>query len=89
MATTTKAAEAAVKNVWEIMVPVFLPKIPGDESQVFVGVNGQSFLIPRGKRFEVPKPVADVLMASDEAKSVADEYAAAEREKMNHIFGAP
>lgn len=88
-AVTPVTEEVIHTDPMEVMVPVFLPKIPGDDETVFVGLNGKAWLIPRGKRFEVPKPVAEILFQSDEFKAAADEHSATEQQKMHTVFGAP
>ena len=87
MATNKQPVEAPV-NEMEIMESVYIPKAAGEDSHVFVGLNGKAWNIPRGKRWDVPKPVADILRASEEAKGKADEYAEAERKKKDTVFGA-
>jgi hypothetical protein len=40
---------------------ILLPYAPGEDSVVFVGLNGKGYTINRGERAEVPKAVADIL----------------------------
>lgn len=75
-------------NPMEIMETVYIPKAAGEDANVFVGLNGKAWIIPRGKRCEVPQPVADILRMSEEAKNMADEYADAERKKKDKVYGA-
>lgn len=42
-------------------VPVFVQMVSGEESSLFVAVNGKGYQIPRGKQVEVPKPVAEII----------------------------
>ena len=59
----------------EEMVEVRLPKAPKTEQNFqFVGVNGKTFQVPRGKTVNVPKPVAEVLANSEAARQAAEEY---------------
>lgn len=88
MAAKTQPDTAPAMNPMDIMESVYIPKAAGEDANVFVGLNGKAWIIPRGKRCEVPKPVADILRMSEEAKDKADEYAASEREKKNTVFGA-
>ena len=60
MATTKKAAEEAVEVTEESlneMITIRLPIIPGKEKQeaLYVGVNGKSWVVPRGVDFELPR----------------------------------
>lgn len=75
-------------NPMEIMETVYIPKAAGEDANVFVGLNGKAWIIPRGKRCEVPQPVADILRMSEDAKNMADEYADAERKKKDKVYGA-
>lgn len=70
-------------------VSVLLPKISGEDANQFVAVNGQSFLIPRGKRVEVPKAIALVLEESERMREQSDEYSEEEIRKINIVQGAP
>lgn len=73
----------------EEIVEVFLPKVPGETPSVWVGVNGEGWQFPRGKKTKVPKRVADVLERSQQAQDDADEYSDEEQKKMTVIQGAP
>lgn len=70
-------------------VKIRLPKIPGEESTQFVAVNGQSFLIPRGKDVEVPKAVALVLEESMRMREASDEYSEEMIRLSKIVQGAP
>lgn len=66
---------AGTSKNWEEMVEVRLPKAPKTEQNFqFVGVNGKTFQVPRGKTVNVPKPVAEVLANSEAARQAAEEY---------------
>lgn len=44
----------------EELVSLRIDRVPGDDDpHVFVGLNGKNYLIPKGKRVEVPKAVAE------------------------------
>lgn len=79
---TTKTPETK-----PVMETVFIPKIPGEDETVFVGINGKSWLIPRGKSCEVPVFVADMLRERQRRQEAADEFSAAEKEKAKIIHG--
>ena len=85
MATAVKANTE--KNVQK--VTVFLPKIAGEDTTVFVGLNGKAWQIPRGKKVEVPAAVAEILNAAERNRQQADEYADTEKNKMKTVQGAP
>lgn len=80
---------ATKPNLMEEMVEVFLPKVSGEENTVYVALNGKAWQIPRGKRTQIPKAVADVLERSQAAQDAADRYSDAEQRKMAIIQGAP
>ena len=50
-------------------VEVFIPRAPGNnEANLFVGVNGVSFLLPRGKKSMVPDYVAAEIKRAEAAQ---------------------
>ena len=55
-------------------VKIKLPRIKGDESDVYVSVNDYSCLIKRGVEVEVPEFVAEVLRNQELAEMKACEY---------------
>ena len=55
--TTTAKAEVKKKETEIIRIP----KTKEDKGDVFVGINGYTYLIKRGETVEVPKAVAEVL----------------------------
>lgn len=81
--TTNKAA----KNPMEIMESFYAPKISGEDSHIFVGLNGKSWLIPRGKTVQIPKPVADILRQQQDYQQIASEYAETAHKMMDVIQG--
>lgn len=75
MAKVKGGVTAGTSKLWDEMVEVRLPKAPKTEQNFqFVGVNGKTFQVPRGKSVKVPKPVAQVLAYSETAKNAAEEY---------------
>lgn len=53
------------------MVRIFVPRDNSEEIQnLFIGVNGVNYLLPRGQYSEVPKFVADEYNRSLEAEEV-------------------
>ncbi len=75
MAKAKGGVTAGTSQLWNEMVEVRLPKAPKTEQNFqFVGVNGKTFQVPRGKSVKVPKPVAQVLANAEAAKTAAEEY---------------
>lgn len=59
MVSTTKTE---VQDVWKQTKKVLLPRAQENEQKFeFVCVNGRTFQVPKGKRVEVPLPVAEVI----------------------------
>jgi hypothetical protein len=79
---------ATVKNAEPRMVSVFVPKVPGEDPILWVGLNGKAWSIPRGKRTEVPVDVAEIVYQRDTNTQIADEYAARKHEEMKIVHGA-
>ena len=51
-----------VQDVWKQTKEVMLPRAQENEQKFeFVCVNGRTFQVPKGKRVEVPLPVAEVI----------------------------
>lgn len=80
---------ATVKNSNAEMVSVYVPKISGEDPTLFVGLNGKSWSIPRGKRVEVPIDVARIVEESEKNAQIADEFSDEKRKDMDVIHGAP
>ena len=68
MATTT------TENKAPKMVKIKLPKTRNEKDDVYVAVNGQSYLIKRGEYVEVPASVAEVLENREKMLSEAMEF---------------
>ena len=80
---------ATVKNAEKVnTVSVFVPKVPGEDPILWVGLNGQAWSIPRGKRTEVPADVAEIVFQREQNAQLADEYAARKQEDMKVVHGA-
>lgn len=82
-------AASKTANPMQEMVTVYVPKASGDEPTLFVSLNSRTWLLPRGKQSEVPKPVAEIVWQMEKALAEAEEHAEREKAKMNTIFGAP
>ena len=73
----------------ENMVSVYVPKVSGEDPTMFVGLNGKSWSIPRGKRVEVPADVARIIEEAERNAQIADEFSDVKRKEMDVIHGAP
>lgn len=60
--STAKQEVQEVQDVWKKTKEVLLPRAQENEQKFeFVCVNGRTFQVPKGKRVEVPLPVAEVI----------------------------
>ena len=64
------------KEPKEKMVTIQLPLSRSEKDDVYVAVNGKSFLIKRGVPVEVPDYVAEVIQHSEEMLAEAMEFEA-------------
>ncbi len=78
-AATEEAAQAATEEAaqqtgaWERTREVLLPRPQGNEQKSeFVCVNGRTFQVPKGKRVQVPEPVAEVIDNMQRQQDEAD-----------------
>ena len=78
----------AIKDPMMEKVMVHVPKIPGEDPMLYVGLNGKGWNIPRGKSVEVPKPVADIITQSQICASIADAYTEEKQKLMKVVQGA-
>ena len=54
-------------------IEIFIPKgLAGEEPNLFVGVNGRSFLLPKGRKSLVPKCVFDEIERARRAEESAE-----------------
>ena len=54
-------------------VEIFVPKgYANDEPNLFIGVNGVNYLLPKGKTSKVPKAVADEFYRAQKAAETRD-----------------
>lgn len=59
------------------LVEVFVPKgYFNEEPNLLVSVNGVNYLLPRGKRSQVPAAVAEEFRRAQEAQAALDEKVA-------------
>ena len=71
MANTTTTTENKPK-----MVKIKIPLTRTETEDVYVGVNGKTYLIKRGVEMEVPASVAEVLQHKEEMLAKAMEFEA-------------
>lgn len=79
VAEKAKEPEYEVDNKGERLFPCRLPLIPGAEKQeaLFVRVNQETRVVPRGKTVMLPKRFIEVIQHSEDAMLQAEEYRAA------------
>lgn len=71
-----QTAEQPQDELMQQTVHIKLPKTRELTEDVWVGINGRSWLIQRGVDVEVPVPVARVLERKEEMLQIAMEYEA-------------
>lgn len=73
---STKAAENVSAESKQDMVRFKIPRDSSgrNKSDVFVGVNGKSYLVKRGVQTEMPRSVVEVLENAEEQMEVARDY---------------
>lgn len=57
----------------EERVELYVDRGNSDDPNLFIGVNGVNYLLPRGKKSSVPKHVAEEYWRSQKAQNKADE----------------
>lgn len=75
------------KDPMQEKVTVFVPKIPGDDPMLYVGLNGKGWNIPRGMNVEVPKPVADIIAQSQKNAGIVDAFSRDKQRLMHEKQG--
>lgn len=74
MATMSKAKVATQADPNEKKVKIKLPLTRAEKDDVFVGLNGRTFLLKRGVEIEVPEGVAEILTNREEVLAQIIEY---------------
>lgn len=69
MATTAKKANEIQEGYEEVFVP---RAHPGEERDLFISVNGENFLLPKGKTSIVPSYIAKEYRRSLDAQARLD-----------------
>ena len=78
---TTEAVEETVKAKAPKKVKIRIPRTRSESEDVYVALNGKSYLIKRGVEVEVPAGVAEILQHSEDMLAVAMEFEAQAAEK--------
>jgi ribosomal protein L9 len=74
MANNENKATKPAETVMEDRVEVFVPKgYANDDPNLFVSVNGVNYLLPKGKKSQVPAHVAAEIERSKRAAEKQDE----------------
>ena len=59
----------------EERVEIFIPRgADREDPNLFVGINGVNYLLPRGKKSKVPVEVAEEINRSLEAQAILDQH---------------
>ena len=66
----TKTSLPAAEERVEVSIPRGGER---EDPNLFVGINGVSYLLPRGRRSSVPRAVAEELARSERARDALDE----------------
>ncbi len=61
-------------NSTEKLVSVFIPKQSRNDTERFIGVNGERILVQTGKTVEIPERFAEVIRNSEKMAAVSAEY---------------
>lgn len=58
----------------EKLVSVFIPKQSRNDTERFIGVNGERILVQTGKTVEIPERFAEVIKNSEKMAAISAEY---------------
>ncbi len=61
-------------NTKEKLVSVFIPKTSRNDTERFVGVNGERILVQTGKTVEIPERFAEVIKNSENMAAASAAY---------------
>ncbi len=67
-------ANKKIENVKERLVSVFIPKQSRNDTERFIGVNGERILVQTGKTVEIPERFAEVIKNSEKMAAISAEY---------------
>ena len=72
---TTEVTKAPAKEKANKLEEIFVPKgYANDDPNLFIGVNGVNYLLPRGKKSMVPPHVAAEFYRSQRAQEAMDAH---------------
>lgn len=71
----------------EKKVTIRLPLTRQLREDVFVGINGRTWLIQRGKQVQVPRPVANVLARREKCLAMAMAFEAQAAQPLERLAG--
>lgn len=71
----------------EKLVTIRLPLTREEREDVFVGINGKTWLIKRGEQVKVPAPVANVLARKEKCLAMAMEFEAQAARPLEMLIG--
>ena len=81
---TTENISEAPYDIWEDKIPFMIPKGKEETDDVYVSVCGNPYIIQRGVRVELPRPVFEVLRDREMAIEARNNYIAA-NESINRM----
>ena len=67
-------ANKKTENTKEKFVSVFIPKQSRNDTERFIGVNGERILVQTGKTVEIPEKFAEVIKNSEKMAAISAEY---------------
>ena len=71
--------DKAAPDRWAQTREITIPRASNRDGDAWVCVNGRSFQIPRGRKWQVPLPVAEVLERREKARESADAFRARQK----------
>lgn len=76
MKTTETVNPIETVNPWQEKRKVFIPKYSrGEQETRLVSVNGRDYFVPKGREVDVPLPVYEVLMNSEDMRKALQDSA--------------
>ncbi len=67
-------ANAKANKPTEKLVSVFIPKQSRNDTERFIGVNGERILVQTGTTVEIPERFAEVIRNSEKMAAISAEY---------------
>lgn len=79
------AEKKTVETKTEEMVKIRIPRVRGESDTMYWSINERDWLIKRGEEVEVPKFLADLIYAQEEAKEEAYKRREAIKNRTNNV----